>query len=74
MLVEMTSQLTQKNHVLDLDITEEQLLRITFRRESGELIQDIVPHLCKEDREFLMTGITQEEWEHVFGEQMDYNS
>jgi len=72
MLIEMTSQLTGKIHQMEIDITEEHLHRIYFRRESGELIQDIVPHLCKEHREFLMTGITQEEWEEMFGEQMEH--
>jgi hypothetical protein len=33
-----------------------------------ELIQNIVPNLSMSDREFLMTGITNEEWIRMFGE------
>lgn len=31
------------------------------------LIQDAFPHLNADDREFIMTGITPEEWEKTFG-------
>lgn len=32
-------------------------------------IQDLMPHIRPEDREFIMTGITPEEWEETFGEE-----
>jgi len=32
----------------------------------GALIQDALPHLNAEQREFLMTGITPEEWAKTF--------
>ena len=35
---------------------------------SGELIQNVFPHLSDDDREFLMTGITPEEWESLHGD------
>ena len=37
--------------------------------ESGgrRLIQEIVPHLSADEREFLMSGITPEKWRRVFG-------
>ena len=48
---------------MDLNITSEQFARI----ESGiELIQNIVPHLTSEEREFLITGITPQEWDKLF--------
>lgn len=34
--------------------------------QSGTLIQNAMPHLNADDREFLMTGITPEEWEKTF--------
>lgn len=58
----MLSGVTRTRH---LDITEEQELRI----QAGELVQDVVPHLSADDREFLMTGITADEWEQMFGEE-----
>lgn len=58
----MLSGVTRTRH---LDITEEQELRI----QAGELVQDVAPHLSADDREFLMTGITADEWEQMFGEE-----
>ena len=68
MLVERKSRVSGLVHALDLEITPEQLARVDNRFESGELIQKIVPHLSVDDREFLMTGITGEEWALTFGE------
>ena len=33
----------------------------------GKLVQNAFPYLNAEQREFLMTGITPEEWEQLFG-------
>jgi hypothetical protein len=68
MLVERKSRVSGLVHALDLNITPEQLARVDSRFESGELIQNIVPHLSVDEREFLMTGITGEEWTATFGE------
>ena len=68
MKITKTSQLTGKIHTLDINITESELMRIENRRASGELIQRIVPNLPMPDREFLMTGITNEEWIGAFGQ------
>lgn len=48
---------------MDIDITDRELLRIM---QGNEHIQNIVPHLSPEDREFLITGITPEEWKELF--------
>tara|TARA_R100000008_G_C3472313_1_gene109604 strand:- start:178 stop:333 length:156 start_codon:yes stop_codon:yes gene_type:complete len=39
------------------------------RWHAGELIQDVFPNLSDDQREFLKTGITAEEWEEAFGEE-----
>ena len=46
----------------DIDVTEEEydLWR------SGVLIQRAMPHLSDVDREFIMTGVTEEEWNAEF--------
>jgi hypothetical protein len=62
------SQLSGSINVMEIDITEEQLERVENRRINGELIQNIVPNLSKEDREFLISGITPEEWELAFAD------
>ncbi len=64
MLVTRVSSLTGVRHTMDLDVTQEQLNRY----EIGlGLIQDIFPDLPKEEREFIKTGITPQEWEEIFG-------
>lgn len=50
-------------NIREIAVTEEQLARW----QEGELIQNVMPHLSAEDREFLMTGITPEEWDETFG-------
>lgn len=64
MLIEKRSGLTGKVHVLDVPVTVEQL----EAWQGGELIQNAMPALSAEFREFLMTGITPFEWEENFGE------
>lgn len=59
----MTSMISKTSSTRDVDITIEQLFRI---KHTQELIQNVVPHLSSEDREFLITGITPEEWEELF--------
>jgi hypothetical protein len=68
MIVTKKSTLTGKENTLNIDVTPEQLARIENRMNTTELIQNIVPNLSMADREFLMTGITNEEWIRMFGE------
>lgn len=63
MLIKNRSKLTGKEHTLEIAITPEQLERWL----GGELIQNVCPHLSADDREFLISGATKEEWEHFFG-------
>lgn len=37
----------------------------------GMLIQDALPELSAEDREFLISGISPEGWEQAFGKEED---
>ena len=47
-----------------IDITEAQY----EAWQNGEVIQDAAPHLSVSDREFLINGVTDEEWQEAFGE------
>ena len=58
MKVSMTSPLSGQTNEMELPITPEQLRRW----EHGEFVQDVFPNLTADQREFLMTGITPEEW------------
>ena len=68
MKITKISQLSGKEHTMDLDVDQYQMIRIENRFHSKELIQNIVPHLSMDEREFLMTGITSEEWNNTFSE------
>jgi hypothetical protein len=66
MKITRTSQLSGKTHTLDLNVTQEQMDRFEIRRITGEYVQTIFPDLPKEEREFILTGITPEEWNTAF--------
>lgn len=67
MLVRKISMATGKTHEMELDVTPE----ILARHEAGEHIQNLAPHLTKDEREFIISGTTPEEWEELFGEEDD---
>lgn len=55
--------LKKKDVTMDLPVTEEQILRW----HSGELIQKAMPELTPMQREFLISGISDEEdWNRLF--------
>ena len=49
----------------NLPVTHEQLIMW----ERGGLIQNVMPQLNSEQREWLITGMTEEEWAELFGEE-----
>lgn len=63
MIIKRRSILTGVEHEKDIDVTEEQIRQW----QSGTLIQLAMPQLSAEDREFIKTGITQEEWTRFVG-------
>lgn len=64
MLITRPSQLTGINRTMDLNVTEDQI----NKWKEGACIQDAMPQLTNDEREFIMTGITQEEWDKAFGD------
>lgn len=72
MWIERKSTISGKITKLDIDITLDQLDRINNRFETKELIQRIVPDLPADQREFLISGITPEEWKSEFGDINDF--
>ena len=65
MLVERKSMISGKTTYRELDITQEQL----DQWEEGAFIQDVFPYLSISDREFIMTGITEDEWDTLMEEE-----
>jgi len=65
MLIAKTSSLTSRTHEMEIDVSDKQ---IALWME-GALIQDVMPNLSPDEREFIMTGITPDEWAAEFGEE-----
>ena len=63
MTVTRTSPFSGKTNSREIPVTEEQIVLW----QCGSLIQDAMPNVSAEDREFIKTGITPEEWEETFG-------
>ena len=65
MIIKRTSEFSGITREMDLPVTVEQMGRF----ESGlGTIQDIFSNLNVDDREFIKSGITAEEWDQLFSE------
>ena len=64
MLITKVSMLSGVTHTRDIDVTQEQLEAWA----GGVFVQNAMPHLSVDDREFIKTGSTPEEWEDLFNE------
>lgn len=67
MIVKRISSFTGIENQMDLPITQEELLEW----EDGDRpIQDCLPFLSPEQREFLINGTTTKEWNEMFGSEI----
>lgn len=62
MKISRQSMISGEVRTKELDVTQEQL---DLYYKSDILIQDAFPHLSPGDREFIKTGIVDEEWEEM---------
>jgi hypothetical protein len=67
MEITRTSMFSGIKRTRNLPVTEEQLQMYI----NGALIQDAFPNLSASDREFIMTGVTDEEWDAAFPDSED---
>ena len=67
MQITKTSVHSGITRTLDLDVTFEEIAAW----QAGELIQVAMPRLDADEREFIKTGITAEEWEEIFPPEED---
>jgi hypothetical protein len=67
MLITRQSPFSKKYNTQDIPVTQDQL----NAWDSGVLIQHAMPNLTADQREFIKTGITAEEWDEAFGETSD---
>ena len=64
MIIERKSPFSGNKNVMDIQVTRAQI----DAWMGGELIQNAMPNVSADEREFIKTGITPEEWENTFGE------
>lgn len=64
MLLKRQSILSGNVNEMDIPVTHDQLAQWM----AGSLIQNVMPHLTASQREFVMTGITPDEWDAAFGD------
>ena len=63
----MTSILSGKTTTKDINVEPEHVKAW----QNGMLIQDAMPELSPSDREFIMSGITSEEWEGLYPDELE---
>ncbi len=66
MFITRQSQWSGITRTLDIPVTHEQLYEWQQR---GAMIQNAMPNLTAAQREFLMTGVTEEEWKEMWGKE-----
>jgi hypothetical protein len=74
MQITRTSRISAETNVMEIDVTQEQI----DKWEGGMKIQDAMPNIASDEREFIMTGITPTEWDIAMGidddDDVDYES
>ena len=65
MIITRVSMVSGKERSMNLPITYEQL----ELWQNGVTIQNAMPHLTASEREFILTGITDTEWDDAFGDE-----
>jgi len=65
MIVRKRNIFTGKVSAVELNVTPEQIARW----QGGELIQNAMPQLSTDEREFLISGLLPEEWDELMSEE-----
>ena len=68
-VLERKSQLTGNINMREIAMQEDSFIKAHKAWLAGTLIQNAFPNLDADDREFIMSGNTPEEWTAVFGEE-----
>ena len=63
--IERTSPVTGRVNVRVIEVANSDLIRYS----KGESIQKCFPYLSASDREFIISGCTEEDWKELFGEE-----
>lgn len=66
MKVTKKSNVSGNINTMELPVTQAELDRYA---EGKERLQNVFPHISADQREFIKTGITPEEWAEIFGDE-----
>jgi hypothetical protein len=64
MLITRTNILSDQASTMDIAVTYDELKRI----ESGEPVHEVIPHIPGPEREFFISGIKPDQWQHYFNQ------
>ena len=62
-----TSPFSRKVNTMTFNISQDEFNAALARYEAGALLQNAFPMLDADEREFIKTGITPQEWDALFG-------
>ena len=65
--VKIFSTFSQRQNTMMLDLTKEEWYSGYNAWKGGVLVQNAFPTLNADEREFIMTGTTPEEWDEMMG-------
>lgn len=68
MLIKRKSVISGVENIRDIPVNPEDML--AWEAGVGN-IQDLMPYLNDDDREFILSGITPEEWDNAFSEEIE---
>ena len=68
-LIERVSTLSGITHVRAIDMGEQAFTKAHEAWANGTLVQNAFPTLDADDREFIVSGITEDEWSAIYGEE-----
>lgn len=73
MKISRISNLTGEYHTREINITIDQYIdwQNASENDDNRFVQNAFKHLSANDREFLISGITPEEWDNAFGDDED---
>ena len=65
MLIKRKSPVTGRTQAMEIAVTDQQIKEW----ENGALIQEVMPHLSPDEREFIISGCTPEDFTFLFPEE-----
>jgi hypothetical protein len=66
MKITRTSPISGKVNTMEINVTEEEIQKYY---DGAGLIQELLPNVSPDEREFIKSGITPDEYENLFGDE-----